>query len=570
MKYVVISLALMLCIQSCNPVEPFQAPLFDNLGSYQLEVTASSNDAKQFFNQGLILANGFNHEEAVRSFSEALRLDSTCVMAYWGMAYVLGPNINSSSSLGEWEHIRGITREASKRKEGLMHWEKLLVQSVEARYPKGGKEPDGQAYAKALKRAYDQYPDHDLIATLYAESLMNEHAWDLYVTKGGDPKPWTPEIVSVLEGALQKNPENPLANHLYIHAMEASSEINKAMISAERLKTLVPGAGHLVHMPSHIYINTGDYDKGSAANEQAVIVDSSYIAQCQVKGVYPQLYFPHNYHFLAATAALEGRAKRSIEASFKTAEIIDRHYLGKPGFETAYHFLTIPYNVLVKFDQWEKIMMLPRPEEKYPIAIWHYARGMAYANTGRLAAANTELSGLIDLMSDPELEDIWVFGINSAKHVTQIAKHVLEAEIQIVVDEFGLAEAFLLKALELEDRLSYNEPPDWFFSVRHHLGDLYLKTNQFAQAEQIYNEDLEIFPKNGYALNGLYYSLQGQGSIDRAKEVKKRFEFAWRNADIQLQYSRIDRDNRKNLAINIDKNSATNLIYIATGACGLN
>ncbi|WP_194774518.1 tetratricopeptide repeat protein [Pararhodonellum marinum] len=420
-----------------------------------------------------------------------------------------------------------------------------------------------------MKAAYSEFPADDFVATLYAESIMNLHAWDFFERKGKEPRPWTPELLEVLEKAFAINPKNPLANHLYIHAVEAGPDVEKALPSAERLKTLVPSAGHLVHMPSHIYINTGDYHEGSIANEQAVIADSIYIAECNSQGVYPQLYYPHNYHFLAATAAFEGRGSRSIEAAFKTESILDKKYFHEDDFETVLHYATIPMHVLVKFEQWEKILTSPQPDDDlpYPKAIWHYARGMAYANLNRSEEAKKELDLLNKLSESEEVKKIIIWSINPAAQVCQIASNVLEAEILTKNGDYSSAIPLLQKAIDLEDGLNYNEPPDWFFSVRHLLGDVLLNSKDYIGAEKVYLQDLSHWPKNGFALNGLYESLKGQNKLNEAEAIQKQFELAWQHADSELKNSRIDKDKRRDLTLQIDRNSPNSLVYLARAIC---
>jgi tetratricopeptide (TPR) repeat protein len=323
-------------------------------------------------------------------------------------------------------------------------------------------------------------------------------------------------------------------------------------------------------MPSHIYINTGDYHEGTVANENAVRVDSIYIAQCKVQGVYPQLYYPHNYHFLAATAALEGNGAKSIEAVFKMSEIIGKNYLTEPGYETTQHYITTPYNVLVKFAQWEKILALPEPELLYPKAIWHYARGMAYANTGNLANGDVELAQLKHLAQTEDLKALLIWEINSAADITMIAQHVLEGELFRIREKLDSAASHFKEAIAIEDGLNYNEPPDWFFSVRHYLGDVLLEMLQPEEAEKVFIEDLMQFPRNGFALNGLYYSLTLQGRETDAQEIKNQFEEAWQHADSELRYSRIDPEKRKDLAIRINENSPQELLYVTAAVCGFN
>jgi tetratricopeptide (TPR) repeat protein len=564
-------LILAVLITGCSKKESekFNAPLFTNLGTYRLDITTQSESALKFFNQGLIMANAFNHLEASRSFAEAVRQDSTCAMAYWGVAYVLGPNYNSASNMGELEEIRSAVKHAVQYSEAVAPWEKLLIKAIATKFPLDSAYTNAEAYSESMRKAHEQFPKNDLIATLFAESIMNLHAWDLYTTKGGKPKPWTPELVEVLEKALVINPNNPLANHLYIHAVEAAADVEKGLESANRLKTLVPGAGHLVHMPSHIYINTGHYYEGSLANEEAVKCDSIYIAECNVKGVYPQLYYPHNYHFLAATATLEGRGARAIEAAFKMVEIIDKKFLKQPGFETTQHYITIPYNVLVKFAQWEKILVMPKPDTSlyYPTAIWHYARGMAYANTNKVGLAKVELRMLETLANTDEVKNMLIWELNHTSDVAQMAIYTLQAEIERKEGSIEKAARFLRDAVMLEDALTYTEPPDWFFSVRHMLGDVYMEAGEYALAEQAYREDLKRFPNNGFALHGLFHSLVSLGKIEEADIVKENFEAAWLRADSQLQYAGIDPHQRKDLAIRLVESTPNSLMYIAGTFC---
>jgi tetratricopeptide (TPR) repeat protein len=565
------AIVLAMLTAACSTKErqlSFQAPLFDNMGDYHLPVTAQSPDAGRFVTQGILLANAFNHMEAARSFREAIRLDSTCALAYWGLAYVLGPNYNAGTNLGETEEIRYAMQKALQYASGAQGWEQALIHALSTKFPEEG-EPDETVYAQHMEQAYTAFPQNDFIVTLYAEALMNLHAWDLYTRKGGEPKPWTSQIVSVIEKALVLNPLNPLANHLYIHATEGAPDVEKALPSAERLASLVPGAGHLVHMPSHIYINTGDYYLGSLANERAVTIDSAYIAQCQVTGVYPQLYFPHNWHFLSATAAFEGRGAKSVEAAFQTAAIIDRYYLREPGFETTQHYVTIPYHVLVKFAQWEKIMVLPAPDEDliYPAAIWHYARGMAYANSGKLTNAKEELAIVQKLTASDDVKNTLIWEINSAVNICTIAFHVLAGEIDRLEGRTQQAINHFEAGIAIEDQLNYNEPPDWFFSVRHYLGELLLENGQPALAEAVYREDLSYWVKNGFALNGLYHSLHMQQKHTEAADVQQQFFTAWQRADVDLKYSRLDAEKRQYLAIAIRDNTPPNLVYLAGALC---
>jgi tetratricopeptide (TPR) repeat protein len=516
------------------------------------------------------MANGFNHAEAERSFREAVRQDTTFAMGYWGIAYVLGPNYNSGGqNMGAINDIRNAVKKAVVFSKNSAPWEKAVINAIQIKCPADSVTTDNEGFLASMKEAYSQFPDNDFVATLYAESIMNLHAWNFYVKKGGAPQPWTAELLEVLEKAIAINPKNPLANHLYLHAAEAGPNVEKALASAERLKTLVPSAGHLVHMPSHIYINTGDYHEGSIANERAVVADSIYIAECKSQGVYPQYYYPHNYHFLAATAAFEGSGARSIAAAYKTVNILDKKYFREAGYETVLHYTTIPMHVLVKFEQWEKILASPKPDSDlvYPVAIWHYARGMAYANMNRQKEAQIELDSLNKLSESEGVKKIIIWSINPAEQVCKIASNVLTAELLTKNGDYKPAIELLKQAIELEDNLNYNEPPDWFFSVRHLLGDVLMNAKDFAGAEIIYREDLATWPKNGFALNGLYESLKVQNKIQEADDSKRQFIQAWKYADSELKYSRIDKSKRKNLALKIDKNSPNTLIYLASSFC---
>ncbi len=569
-KLFFIALMILLWIVGCKQSPPsFEAPVLKNIGDYAVSVTTKSEYSQMFFNQGIIMANGFNHAEAERSFREAIRQDSTFAMGYWGIAYVLGPNFNSVDNMGTVNEIRRAVTKAVALSENISPWEKALIKAIEIKFPMDTTATDGEGFSNSMKDAFARFPDNSFVATLYAESIMNLHPWDFYTHKGGEPRPWTPEIVSLLEKVIAIDPQNPLANHLYLHATEASADVEKALASAEKLKTLVPSAGHLVHMPSHIYINTGDYHEGSIANEKAVVADSIYIAECQSQGYYPQMYYPHNYHFLAATAAFEGRGARSIEAAYKTASLIDKKYYHEPGYETVQHYLTIPNHILIKFAQWEKILALPKPTEDliYPTVIWHYARGMAYVNLNKVEQAKEELKRLNELTQSPSIAEQINWGINKVTDVCKLSSKVLEAELSGNAGKYKEAIQLLTDAIKLEDNLNYNEPPDWFFSVRHILGNVLLKAEDFKEAERIYREDLANWPKNGFALNGLFESLIGQGKSKEAEEVRSQFDHAWNLADTELKGSMIDPGKRKNLALKIDRNSPNTLVYLASSFC---
>ena len=571
MKRRLVFLIFILVLTRCSDKKPtFEAPILKNIGDYQVKVTTHSEYSQLFFNQGVIMANGFIHAEAERSFRESIKHDSKFAMGYWGIAYVLGPNYNSGGrNTGAINDIKEAVKNAFRFSKNSTPWEIAVIKAIQIKFPADSITTDNEGYSTSLKTTYSQFPENDFVATLYAESIMNLHAWNFYVRKGRVPLPWTAELIEVLEKAISINPKNPLANHLYLHATEAGPNVEKALASAERLKTLVPSAGHLVHMPSHIYINTGDYHEGSIANEKAVVADSTYIAECKSQGVYPQYYYPHNYHFLAATAAFEGRGSRSMEAAYKTVSVLDKKYFREAGYETVLHYTTIPMHVLVKFEQWEKILASPQPDDDlaYPKAIWHYARGMAYANMNKPSEAQNELDSLNKLSESEDVKRIIIWSINPAQQVCKIASDVLKSELLTKRGNYKPAIELLKQAIQLEDNLNYNEPPDWFFSVRHILGDALMNLGDYVGAEKNYKEDLVYWPKNGFALKGLYESLKGQNKIKEAEGVKKQFDVAWKYADSELRYSRIDKDKRKNLTLKIDEDSPNTLVYLASSLC---
>ena len=548
MKNLLIHLTIWLTIISslgscCPGQETIQAPLFDNLGEHHLTVSTTSPMAQRFFDQGLNLTYGFNHAEAARSFREAIRLDSTCAMAYWGAAFVLGPNYNAAMGEDVRQSAVDYVRQAVAYRSKAAPWEQALINALATRYDyerTDDQDTLNKVYADAMAQVHQQYPQRDDIQVLYAEALMNLHPWDLY-TRAGVAKPWTPKIVATLEEVLAHNPKHPGANHLYIHVVEASDQPEQGLASAHRLGGLMPGSGHLVHMPSHIYIRTGHYHEGSVVNERAIAVDSVYIDQCNAQGVYPLTYFPHNIHFLAATAALEGRGETAINAAYRVAAHTATDLMREPGMETLQHYWIIPYYVMVKFGQWDQLLTIDPPAADliYPLAIWHYARGMAQVGKGYMSDARASLKQLEAIQQDTALAHITIWELNSVDQLVSIAARMLEAEISRQGGDLMAAIALLEEAVVIEDQLNYNEPPDWFFSVRHALGAVLLEAKQYERAETIYREDLRFYPRNGWALNGLYHSLTGQNRLAEAIPVKQQFKQAWRYADITLSTSEV-------------------------------
>lgn len=516
-----------------------KAPMLDGLQGIDFKISTNNPEAQAYFNQGLMLSYGFNHAEAARSFHQATRLDSTCAMAYWGYAYVLGPNYNAGMEEDNFQRAWAATQKAQQLSARCTPKEKALIGALASRYtkaPPADRGPLDIAFAAAMKKVYEQFSSDPDIGALYAEAQMDLHPWDLYDKKTKAPKAWTPALVAVLESLLKKNPTHPGAHHLYIHAQEASATPEKALTSAALLDSLVPGAGHLLHMPSHIYINTGDYHLGSLSNVSSVAADSSYITTCHAQGAYPLAYFPHNYHFLAATATLEGNSDMAMLAARKVQQYTAKEVMRMPGWGTLQHYYTIPYYIAVKFSKWDDILAEPKPAKGliYPQAILHYARGMAFLGKHDLAHAQEEMKSLHSLAADTTLKDITVWNINTSVDLVQIASKVLSAGIAAQQNQLDKSAALLTEAIALEDNLNYNEPPDWFFSVRHHLGAVLLKAGKNAEAERVYRDDLKTWKKNGWALIGLHNALAQQKNTSEAQATKAAFDKAWLHADVKI------------------------------------
>ncbi|MBS1927362.1 MAG: hypothetical protein JST95_02055 [Bacteroidetes bacterium] len=516
-----------------------KAPVFDGLNGISFPISTSNKEAQAYFNQGMILAYGFNHAEAARSFFEVTRLDASCAMGYWGYAYVLGPNYNGGMEDDNYQRAFHAISTAKSYSKNCTQKELALIDALATRYAsKPPKDRSGldQAYANAMKKVYSLYPSDPDVGALYAESLMNLHPWDLYEKESKKPKSWTPTLLAILTDLMKKNPRHPGAHHFYIHAMEASSQPEKALKSASLLDSLVPGSGHLVHMPSHIYINTGHYHLGTLANLKAVKIDSQYSTTCHAQGVYPLAYYPHNFHFLTATATLEGNSKVAWMAAQKLRQHTKIELMDQPLWGTLQHYYSIPLYVAVQFGMWDTILVEPRPAKElpYPMAIWHYARGLSFLAKHNIPKAKNELGKLTLLSADSSLKEVSIWGINTTADLVQIAQKVLSAAIALNQNRAIESIRLLKEAVAIEDQLNYNEPPDWFFSVRNHLGAVLIKLKEFTEAERIYKEDLKTWKDNGWALVGLYQSLQLQQKLKEADSTKRKFDGAWEYADVNI------------------------------------
>jgi hypothetical protein len=391
-----------------------------------------------------------------------------------------------------------------------------------------------------MLRVFEKYPEDADVAALFAESLMNLHPWNLF-KKDGTIQPWTPEIIAVLKHALDRDPLNAGANHFYIHATEMSHYPGEAAASADLLRDLVPGAGHLVHMPSHTYIRTGQYHEGALTNIKAVMVDSLYTATCHAQGAYPLAYYPHNYHFLTACATLGGESRNAAMGANETMLHAHKKLLLDPAWATLQHYYSIPFFTQVKLGLWQEIKSTAEPEDqlKYPRVIWHYSQGMAALARDRTVKAQKHLNLMRSIMKDTSLRQLTIWNINNLYDICLIASHTLEGEIQASKKNYSGSVEHLREAIAIEDALNYNEPPDWFFSVRHNLGAVLIEAGKYREAIMIYEEDLKTLPENGWALTGLMNAYEKLDEKEKYLEVKTRFGNAWKYADIKITSSRI-------------------------------
>jgi tetratricopeptide (TPR) repeat protein len=516
------------------------APRLQNVGKHAFPVTTKSEQAQRFMNQGLNLAYGFNHAEAGRAFAEAARLDPNLAMAHWGSALVLGPNINAPMAPEEEPKALAHLKQAQALKAKASQRERDYIDALAQRYT--GKADDraaaDQAYAGAMKALHEKYPDDVDAATLYAESVMDLRPWN-YWTRDGRPYDQTHEIVSALDGVLKKEPDHTGALHYWIHLWEASNTPEKAEAAADRLLPLAPGAGHLVHMPGHLFQRVGRYEDAVKANQAAIVADEDYITQCRAQGLYPLGYYPHNIHFLWFAASMSGQSKLAIDAADKTARSIPPQAIKDvPLLQT---FLLTPDYARVRFGKWDEILAAGPPpvETLFTRGVRHYARGMALIRKKDLTAARTEIEAVKKIAADPQLiATPTSMSLNLADSVLRVATEVLEGEFASAKGDFDSAVAHLDKAVRLEDALIYTEPDDWHQPTRHLLGAALLQAGRPVEAESVYWDDLRRHPKNGWALYGLAQALRAQGKHDQAKLVDADFKRSWSNADVTLTASR--------------------------------
>lgn len=522
------------------------APLFDGMGDFHRPVTTASADAQKYFDQGMVLAFGFNHAESIRSFRAAQKLDPDCAMCFWGEALATGPNINVTSkgkavmSPADRAAAYAAIQKAVALKDKASPAERDLIDALATRYSadlEADREPQDIAYAEAMGRYVAAYPDDDDAAAIYAEAWMDTMPWD-YWSADGEPKPETVEVINALEAILARSPNHPLALHLYIHAVEASADPGRAEDEADRLATLVPGSGHLVHMPAHIYWRVGRYDDAAKANVLAAQVDEDYIAQCNAQGFYPALYYPHNIHFLWAAASMSGQSAVALEAAQKLSDNVRIEQIRE--FPTIEFFKTIPMLAHVQFGRWDDILAMDAPpaDLDYSNAIWHYARGVALARQGKAELAALEEAELAKVKDTVQIQ---FMDTNDypASTLLNIADALLLGEVAVAKGDGGTAIGHFETAVSLQDGLPYTEPPFWYYPTRQSLGEALMVAGRAADAEAVYRRDLAEYPHNGWSMAGLAKALEAQGKTDEAMEVRHHFEMAWSMADVELTGSRL-------------------------------
>ncbi|HVF87840.1 MAG TPA: tetratricopeptide repeat protein [Pyrinomonadaceae bacterium] len=539
MKYLLLIFALLVPMTTFGQhqhatTETESAALMPGMGEVHHPVSTTNDEAQRFFDQGLAFLYGFNHDEAVRSFKRAAELDPQLAMARWGVALALGSNYNIQADPTQLKAAYEALQKARALSPKASEHERAYIEALTKRYsndPQADLPKLAADYKRAMGEVASRYPDDLDAATLYAESMMNLRPWKLWAADG-KPAEGTEDIVRVLEGVLKRDPNHTGANHYYIHAVEASRHPERALPSAARLERLAPAAGHLVHMPSHIYVRTGDYVAAAKSNAEAIVADRAYISKTGAQGVYPLMYYNHNIHFLASAHAMNGNYREAIKAARELEANIKPHVKAMPMLE-----MFMPYTAvtLVRFRRWDDILKSPAPdrEMKMTNAFWHFARGMAYAAQKEVANAEAELKVLQDFIKTvpPDAP----LGNSTVTGVMKVAGHTLAGKVALARGDKRMAIEHLREGVEAEDAVSYNEPPDWDLPVREWLGGALLAGGDFTAAEEVFRAEIAKHPRNGRALFGLAESLKRQGETTSAQMVEREFEKTWEKADTKLR-----------------------------------
>lgn len=547
-RLVPVAFALMFLLGSCRAPQPqpdAAAPradgpkLFDNFGDLHRDIGSTVPAAQAYFDQGLRMAYGFNHDAASRAFAEAARRDPTCAICVWGQALVLGPNINLPMDPATARDATALARRALRLAAHATPADRALIEALQLRYVDPAPEdrkPLDRAYADAMAKVVRAFPGDDDAASLHAEALMDLAPWAQW--KDGKPTEHTPRVLGELERVLARNPRHIGAMHYYIHATEASNTPERALPYADALAALAPGSGHLVHMPAHTYIRVGRYHDATLTNFAATTADKAFLSFCRgSNGVYPLGYVPHNWHFASMSAGLTGSRTLALQAAEQTAQRADRAQMGSPSMAFMQLFVATPLFTQVRFGDWDAILAQAPAALPFPTAIRHFARGMALVRTGRLNQASQELDALRTIARDPAMANV-VFGVNRADGVLAVALPLLQGELLRRQGSHAPGIAALREAMAAEDRLNYNEPADWPLPTRPYLGAALLEAGDARAAADAYRHDLRTYPDNGWSLYGLAQAQRKLGDAAGAADSDRRYREAWQWADAPLSASR--------------------------------
>ncbi len=511
--------------------------LMTGVGNAHHPVSSKNPEAQKFFDQGLRFIYAFNHDEAARSFQKAADLDPKLAIAYWGIAEAVGPNYNDPASDDRFKHAHEEIQKAMDLSAGASPSEQAYIQAMALRFPadpKADRRKAAEEYHDAMREVMKKYPDDLDAATLFAESGMTLHPWGLWHVDGS-PEAGTEEIVATLESVIRRDPNHLGAIHYYIHAVEASPNPERALAGANKLASLAPNAGHIVHMPAHVYIRTGDYEAAVKTNEEAAAVDRAYLKASGAQGIYPMMYYSHNLHFIAMCASMNGNYAEAKKNADMLAEHVGPAVKMMPPLEG---FMTIPMAVDVRFHRWDEILAMkqPDPDMKATTGFWHFARGMALAGKGRVEEAEAEYKIVSSAEAATPPDAVFAMPINNkTKDILKIAEDVMGAKIALVRKDNAQAIALLTEAVAIQDTLKYGEPPDWFFPVRESLGGVLLMNGDAVGAEKVFRADLDRNPRNPRSLFGLQQALKAQGRNYDAGFVEAEFQVSWKGGPTPLK-----------------------------------
>jgi tetratricopeptide (TPR) repeat protein len=541
---VLLALAMALCVtgfaqehEHAVAAKNKTATLMTGLGDWRHPVSTQNAQAQAFFDQGLRLIYAFNHDEAARSFQRAAELDPKLAMAYWGIAEAVGPNYNDPASEDRFVQAHQAIEKAASLAEDASESDRAYVAALSKRFPadpKSDLRAAAEEYRDAMREVSKKFPDDLDAATLFAEAGMNLHPWGLWHVDGS-PEEGTEEIVATLESVMRREPNHLGAIHYYIHAVEASRSPERALAGANRLAQLAPAAGHIVHMPAHIYIRTGDYEAAVKTNQKAAQADQAYLAASKAQGIYPMMYYSHNLHFIAMCAAMNGNYAESKRGAQMLAANVGPHVKDMPALGG---FMTVPLAVEARFHKWNEILKTPQPDASMQAAtvFWHFARGLALASTGKLEEAEEERKLVAEAEEKTSPDAIFQMPINNkTKDILKIAENVLGAKISQAKKETESAISQWHEAVAVQDGLKYDEPQDWFYPVRESLGAALLMSGDQAGAEQVFRDDLERNPRNPRSLFGLEQALKAQGRTYDATFVRKQFDASWKGGAAGLK-----------------------------------